>query len=181
MVGNSKSKMRKSREPRNTRNTRKEKEGNDPSSIFFRVVRVFRGSSLFLMVQAAVVTVLLFALPSMTFAVELAPPSNLVVKDRPNDAGNGLIVTWALSLDDQPQLQPKRVIQYEVWRIHEPGEWNSIAKIPAGSTQLEDTNCEPGKPYRYRVIALGPDDAASMSAETAEASQPTMHWIDRRR
>lgn len=121
-------------------------------------------------------------LTSLTaIAADIAPPTNLVVKDRPNDAANGLIVEWKLSADDTPTAQPKRVVQYEVSRKLNDGEWASIAKIPAGNTSLEDTNCAPDGKYRYRIVALGPDAVESAAVESAEAVQPTMQWIDTRR
>ncbi|MDP1799025.1 MAG: fibronectin type III domain-containing protein [Planctomycetaceae bacterium] len=123
----------------------------------------------------------MFVVPRNMLAADIAPPTGLVVKDRPNDAANGLIVTWSLSSDDDPKIQPKRVMQYEISRQADGGEWSAIAKVPAGNTLLEDTNCEPGKKYRYRVVALGPDAAASAPVETAEAFQPVMQWVDTRR
>lgn len=111
-------------------------------------------------------------------AAEIMPPSDLVVADRPNDAATGLIINWKLSSDDDPKVQPKRVAQYDISRQVDDVDWSSIAKVAAGVSTLEDTNCEPGKKYRYRVTALGPDGAASSSIETAEAFQPIMQWID---
>ncbi len=168
-------------EPRNTRRTRNKTEDNSLLRFFFRVIRVFRGSSLSQMKCGACCCLFFLTLSPVAFAADLAPPTQLVVEDRPNDAANGLIVTWTLSPDDQPQVLPKRVSQYEVSRWTEGAEWSSIAKVPAGNALLEDTNCEPGKKYRYRVVALGPGGATSGPIETADAVQPVMQWVDTRR
>jgi len=48
-----------------------------------------------------------------------APVSDVVARDRPNDAGDGILVTWTLSPDDVAEAQPRRVIRYEIERLVE--------------------------------------------------------------
>ncbi|HET6423437.1 MAG TPA: fibronectin type III domain-containing protein [Planctomycetaceae bacterium] len=127
------------------------------------------------------VVLILAAWTSCVVAADIAPPTDLVVKDRQNDAANGLIVTWTLSADDAPDVQPKHVMQYEIARQSGDTEWSSIANIPAGNDRFEDTNCEPGKRYRYRVITVSTNGDKSAAVESTEAMQPVMNWIDTRR
>ena len=66
-----------------------------------------------------------------------APPSNVVVVDRPNDAGHGLIIRWDLSPDDGAGL--KNVAFYEVFRSASPdAEFISRGVSPAGTSEYVD-------------------------------------------
>lgn len=66
-----------------------------------------------------------------------APPTDVRVVDRPNDAGHGLIVRWYLSPDDGAGLN--NVVLYEVFRAGAPdGEFISRGVVPKGTMEYVD-------------------------------------------
>jgi len=97
----------------------------------------------------------------------LAPPLNVVVDDKPNDDGHGVIVKWDLSPDDGAGLD--NVLGYEVYRSDAPdGEYSYVGMAIKGSGEYEDQNDSPtinGEPnpgfietektYYYKVRSFG--------------------------
>src|SRR5262245_53993849 len=80
-------------------------------------------------------------------ASPLAPPTNLVAADEPNDSGHGVRVSWTLSPDDAA------LMAYEVWMAPAaeapPADWTLAGSVPRGTATLSHTNEEPtleGKP-----------------------------------
>lgn len=120
-------------------------------------------------------TVVLLFLASLTFAAPPRSPSNVVATDRPNDQGNGVIVTWDLSADDTPGSQPPQVSRYDVFRQAAGGKkFEPIGMAPYSVKKYEDASCEPGVSYLYKVVAVSPQ------GETAEAvaSAPAVPQLD---
>lgn len=127
----------------------------------------------------------------------LAPPTNIVVKDRPNDAGNGLIVTWDLSPDDTPDANPRRVTRYEVFRrdnkppkqeeeggeapTAEPSEFKLIGEVTYQQRTFEDQNTERGVLYWYQVVAVGPEGQRSAPLELTDGVTPVLQYFNRNR
>lgn len=108
-------------------------------------------------------------------AAAIEPPRDVTVKDRPNDAGQGLIVAWTLSVDD-PALT-----EYVVFReVDGKKEDAAVARVPAGTARFEDSNCRSDQSYRYLVQAVGAMDAKSIEAASAEM-KPVIQWFDRSR
>ncbi len=65
------------------------------------------------------------------------PPTNVIITDRPNDAGHGLMIVWDLSPDDGAGMNS--VQMYEIFRAGSPdGEFISRGIIPAGDNEFED-------------------------------------------
>lgn len=95
-----------------------------------------------------------------------APPTNVLVSDKPNDTGHGVIVRWDLSADDGAGLD--NVVAYEVYRADVPdGEYMLMGVGVKGSGEYEDDddaefkNGDPnpgyivsGKTYYYKVRAM---------------------------
>jgi hypothetical protein len=70
------------------------------------------------------------------------PPANVLVVDKPNDAGHGLIVRWDLSPDDGMGLN--NVVMYDVLRSSSAdGEFVSRGIIPAGLGEFTDQDDQP--------------------------------------
>lgn len=115
-----------------------------------------------------------------------APPTEVKVRDLPNDAGAGLIVQWRLSADDKPDAEPRRVLKYEVIRRwKQPGK-NGLAgapqerrsPVPFGETMFSDTDCSTVIDYQYAVRALGTDNVASVEVAAAGLTRPVVNWFD---
>ena len=70
------------------------------------------------------------------------PPTNVRVKDKPNDPGHGLIVEWDLSPDDG--AGQNNVVMYDVLRSSSPeGEFVSRGMLPSGEASFEDVDDTP--------------------------------------
>jgi len=95
-----------------------------------------------------------------------APPSNVMVDDKPNDDGHGVLVNWDLSPDDGAGLD--NVLGYEIFRSNEAeGQYSKIGMAIKGSAEYEDMDDSPiknGEPnpnfietektYYYKVRAM---------------------------
>jgi len=89
---------------------------------------------------------------------------NVTVKDRPNDGGGALIVSWKPST-------LKDIVKYEITRVSQNGE-----RVVVGEKDREDTSftdegfdeapLKNGVFYAYIVSAVGPDGVSTDSALT---------------
>jgi hypothetical protein len=135
----------------------------------------------------------------LAHAAPPAPPTELVVKDVPNDAGTALLIQWELSPDDQPGADPPLVLNYRLEReeapVLDPGlyvlwlrQWRSwfgsppekapspLATIPAGTKEFVDDGCDPGTEYVYSLSAVGPNE--SSAALVAGPIAPSVSWFN---
>ncbi len=82
-----------------------------------------------------------------------APPTDLVVRDVPNDAGGAIILHWDPSVDDVEGND--KFIGYEILRSTSPDSgFKVIGTATAGSTELTDNQTVDGKKYYYIVRSL---------------------------
>jgi hypothetical protein len=106
------------------------------------------------------------------------PPAVTSLADTPNDAGNSLDITWKISRSES--LVPNPVIEYRILRSDSlDGEYTEVGVVSAGTASYADDSTEPGRPYWYKVVAVG-----HFSQATSEASGPAtsrMQWFDRAR
>lgn len=109
------------------------------------------------------------------------PPSNLQVVDLPDDAGNGLLVTWDLSPDDK-DVTPRLVMTYELLRRKQDESDSAFKKVGEatyGVSRHEDKNgVEVGESYVYRLVAINADKGRSDPAQTTEAAVPVMQYFN---
>ena len=111
-----------------------------------------------------------------------APPPEVRVRDRVDDAGNGLIVEWSLSPDDVAGEVPPRVVRYEILRRVEGEQaFAPIGEATPGQTSMEDQRAEPDRRHWYQVRAIGPEGQLSAPAETPEGAIPEMEFFKRDR
>ncbi|OQX91736.1 MAG: hypothetical protein B6D58_06590 [candidate division Zixibacteria bacterium 4484_95] len=119
-----------------------------------------------------------------------APPTNVRVIDKPNDAGHGLIIRWDLSADDTSGL--KNVDRYEVLRSDAPdGEFISRGIVFRGVNEYEDvddmkpTASSPnpnymaeGSTWFYKVVALSNQQVYSEPSEIVVGTtrENLFHW-----
>ena len=118
------------------------------------------------------------------------PPSHVVVKDKPNDAGHALIVTWELSVDDGGGHD--NVIMYDIARSNSPdGEFKSRGIVPKGVNEYEDADDQKptptapnpdymaaGSTWYYQVTAISDKQVRSEPSETAMGTtkENFFHW-----
>ena len=91
------------------------------------------------------------------------PPDNVNAEDKPEDAGDGIIVTWEKSPDDG--VGRDIVEEYVIERAEsQAGPFQEIGRAPPGTEAFEDPAkdeegapvgppVEPRKDYYYRVVA----------------------------
>lgn len=119
------------------------------------------------------------AMPDTTGPPLPAPPTNVLVSDKPNDTGHGVIVRWDLSADDGAGADD--VTAYEVYRADIPdGEYMLMGVGIKGSGEYEDDddaefkNGDPnpgyiatGKTYNYKIRAMATGGLFSEFSEPA--------------
>jgi hypothetical protein len=84
-------------------------------------------------------------------AVTPAPPTDIEVYDRSNDAGGSIVIEWARSADDGAGTDA--VVEYHILRAEEGGEFETISTAARGAETFIDGNTTDGIQYRYMVRA----------------------------
>jgi len=130
----------------------------------------------------ALLALLIFGLPIVSLADVPRPPAEVMVTDHPNDAGTGLDVRWSLSPDDSPAANSSKVIAYQIYReVNGNRDAEPVARLNAGNTEYNDSDCQPAATYRYLVQAVAADGSLSELATHAEPMLPVTQWFDRSR
>jgi hypothetical protein len=127
-------------------------------------------------------------------AVNIAPPAGLTAKDHPNDTGQAIDLKWLPSPDDPPEEQPRLVHSYDVYRSFADGaERVKLTRQAFSIDEFEidvatrqrrriyrytDRTCQPGVPYLYEVVAVGPGDANSEPARLEKPVLGVMQWFN---
>lgn len=127
------------------------------------------------------VLLMLLALPAVAPAQEtpdLAPASDLVVEDEPNDAGTGLRLRWKRSAQDRDDASPRVIRGYRLVRMVPPGEVADPRMIDLswGTEEYVDETVTPNKAYSYVLLALGEGTATSAPIYSAEV-RPVVQWF----
>jgi hypothetical protein len=126
--------------------------------------------------------------PGGTTETTIAQPTHLTAKDHPNDNGKAIDLAWQLSPDDRPEKKPRVVRGYVIYRtIAEPGKNSGVqnatpresVRVAFGVGEYTDSNCVPGIPYEYEVVAVGARGQESQPARLEEPVRAVLQWIDR--
>jgi hypothetical protein len=105
---------------------------------------------------------MLIALSIAVLLTGLAPPSDLSVRDRPNDGGGTIEVTWTRSPDEG-------ITSYRVLRRSASQEdWDTLTMAGRLASRYNDQEAEDGVEYEYKVLAV--------SGEMSAASEPSA-WV----
>lgn len=123
-----------------------------------------------------------FYIPNPLYAQAPAPPSDVTVVDRPNDAGDGLIVKWTASPDDKMQGEKRGVVRYDISRSPaDQDAFEKVGEVTYGKTEFADPQVPRGEAFLYQVVAVSPDGASSTPAVSAEAVTPEMQFFNESR
>jgi len=114
------------------------------------------------------------------------PVANLQAKDKPNDAGGAIRLTWDISPDDNGN---GGVIGYTIYRgTTDVGPYEVVGKVPSGKTEFDDGNTADSLTYYYKLIAMndalfgaGVTEAVMTLAVTAGPVKSSAQWFDFRR
>ncbi|HTI50244.1 MAG TPA: DUF6754 domain-containing protein, partial [Planctomycetaceae bacterium] len=129
--------------------------------------------------EAAVVWL---GLLTSAFAQDLAPPTDLSARDKPNDAGTAIILKWRLSPDDHPDRQPRVVKEYEIFRRPAGGNERELVGTAAyGAIEFTDQQCAPDTAYLYEVETVSRDGGRSVPVVLAQPVRAVRQWFDRSR
>ncbi len=114
------------------------------------------------------------------------PVANLQVKDKPDDAGGAVRVSWDVSSADDGE---GGVLGYTIYRgLHAAGPYDVVGEIASGRSEFDDGNTADSLTYYYKVVAMS--DAlfeAGVSEEVLELAatggpvQSSQQWFDFRR
>ncbi len=108
----------------------------------------------------------------------LSAPEKVSLEDTPSDAGTSIDVAWHISASES--IIPGSVVKYHVMRAESPdSEFVRVGTVPAGTASYSDDGTEPGKPYWYKVKAVGVD--SETASEACGPGYSRMQWFDRNR
>ncbi len=97
----------------------------------------------------------------------ISPPSNVTVKDKPDDAGSTILINWQLS--DQDAL----IEQYMVMRQKETDSlFKKLGFTKSGVGNFEDDKVEDGIKYRYMIGAKSDSDTVWSAMTDLVSSSP---------
>jgi hypothetical protein len=109
----------------------------------------------------------------------IAPPSELIAADHPNDDGTAIDLTWRLSPDDSPDRKPRVVRGYRVFRSLPNGDdREELARVAFNVRKYTDRTCAPGVDYLYEVVAAGAKDRQSPPARLERSVHGVLQWFD---
>lgn len=95
-------------------------------------------------------------------SISIVPPNvtpvmalNVEVKDKPNDAGEAIIINWELSSDDTDDSTTNKIKEYKIYRSESSeGPFEEIGSETRGKTEYTDSNVERGINYFYKIVTV---------------------------
>ncbi len=113
-----------------------------------------------------------------------APPTDITVKDTPNDAGGSITIRWALSADDATN----GISKYRIMRQSNGSEFTQVGEATAGAGEYLDGQASDEHEFNYKVLAISeiPGESGETIVLTSESvvSEPissSAQWFDSRR
>ncbi len=123
---------------------------------------------------ATAVAVALLSAATSAHAVPPQPPSGLVWRDVPNDAGRGIVLEWKPS----PEDSAARVTAYVIERATAPGgPWTFVDSVAAEKREKTDQSVRRNTEYFYRIVASGPDGLTPALSVTGPVFARS-HWFN---
>lgn len=121
-------------------------------------------------------------------SAELYPASvsDMEVKDKPNDHGHAVVLTWETSADDGGGKN--NVVQYQIYRsMMYDGPFDSVGTVPAGESRFEDIGSkEPTSSsflpdftdLFYQIDAVTADPTIRTTSEILGPAQSSGQWFN---
>ncbi len=114
------------------------------------------------------------------------PVANLQAKDKPNDAGGAVRVSWDVSTTDDGH---GGILGYTVYRAtRAEGPYEVVGEIASGKTEFDDGSTADSLSYYYKVIAMsdalfrtGVSEEVLQLAATTGPVKSSEQWFDFRR
>jgi len=156
---------------------------DEEGCLSLRIVGTCRGAArpffLVVLVRVSMVGGVGLATPSSDLAP--SPPENPQVRDRPNDAGSAIEITWDASFDDT--IGRGIVSSYSVYRSTEAvSGFECIGTVGSGrkSYKFIDDKVEDGRRYFYKLVAQTGSGAFS-GAEVLGPVMSSAQWFNSNR
>jgi hypothetical protein len=119
------------------------------------------------------------------FEILPRPPADVTTIDRPDDAGDGIIVQWTLSKDDVKEVaegKTRKVVRYEILRRETSQDKFTLAgEATFQKDSFVDPQCDRTRSYLYQVVAVEHEDSKSLAVQSAVAITPILQYWDTRR
>lgn len=103
----------------------------------------------------------------------IAPVTNLLAQDTPNDDGRSITITWELSRDDQ------NIGQYIILRSQSPSEgFEAVGSVPGKTSKyVDEKDLIRNSEYYYKVRAIG-IDGNSVDSQVFGPVVPLAQWFN---
>jgi hypothetical protein len=95
-------------------------------------------------------------------------PTEVKAFDTKGDGGKSITIEWK---------QAPGALRYRIERSENGGDFEEVDLAGAKATSFDDNSTEDAKPYRYRVVALGPNGAEGAS-EPSNAATSSPQWFN---
>lgn len=114
--------------------------------------------------------VVLMLFLSVGFVNGVEPPTNVIAKDAPNDAGGSIIINWSLSPTDE-------ILEgYQILRKSEAeNEPIEIGFMGRGRSRFVDERTKDGVKYSYQVVAV--QDSVQAVSEWSNFATSKQQWF----
>jgi len=108
--------------------------------------------------------------------VRPAPPTEVIAKDTPNDAGGSVSIQWKISADDGNGMD--NVILYNVFRgPKESGPFKYVGSVGAGRTSYDDQSVEKDNVNYYYIVKAQTKDKVESEPSNVVTAQATAQWF----
>jgi len=109
----------------------------------------------------------------LILAVGISPPGAVTARDKPNDAGHSIIVSW------EPGGDAESLTGYDVLRADAAGVESLVGTAKPAHTRYEDDGVPDNRPFSYRVVALA--DTLRAPSELSNVAVSRGQWFNTNR
>ncbi len=112
----------------------------------------------------------------VTEIVRPAPPTNVIAKDTPNDAGGSISVEWDISADDGKGL--KNVNLYNVYKSKtEEGKFDYVGTVGAARTSYDDQSVEKDNKGYYYIVKAQTKEGVESEPSNISSGKSQAQWF----
>ena len=113
------------------------------------------------------------ALLVLVLALGVSPPGAVTARDKPNDAGHCITVTW------KPGADVEGLTGYEILRADGAGVESLVGTAKAADTRFDDEGVADNQQFSYRVVALA--DSLRAPSELSNVVVSRGQWFNTNR
>ncbi|OYD17354.1 hypothetical protein CH330_00420 [candidate division WOR-3 bacterium JGI_Cruoil_03_51_56] len=103
----------------------------------------------------------------------LSPPTDVIARDKPNDSGGAILLTWTRSSDTT-------VVSYRVLRQTEgKATWDTVGLAGRLANRFTDDEVQDGIRYRYQILTVSETETAESAPSEYTVCSPQWFNFDR--